>query len=343
MIKNIKGVNLGGWLVLEKWMTPELYQDYKAEDEYNLLLQMNQTRFDILKKHRDNFIQETDFKWINDYGLNTVRLPVGHWLFEDKYPYINAYEYVKKAFKWADLYDVKILLDLHAAPGCQNGFDNGGLSGICEWTKDDNIKKTLEFIEKLTKEFQFEKGLMGIQVLNEPRWDLDIDVVQNFYVDAYKIIRKYLNHDFVIVFHDAFRLNAWKSFFKNNYFENVLLDTHMYQVFSHNDSKRNPDEVIEKVRILRHKELKEIDYVDVIIGEWSLGTHQNTLKQLKDSLSKDKFYKIIGDSLLTTYGRTKGWFFWNYRLSEESTNKYIGWSFRDVVSRGYLPQNLKGE
>ena len=35
MIKNIKGVNLGGWLVLEKWMTPELYQDYKAEDEYN--------------------------------------------------------------------------------------------------------------------------------------------------------------------------------------------------------------------------------------------------------------------------------------------------------------------
>ena len=32
----IKGVNLGGWLVLEKWMAPHLFDGTNADDEYYL-------------------------------------------------------------------------------------------------------------------------------------------------------------------------------------------------------------------------------------------------------------------------------------------------------------------
>lgn len=32
----IKGVNLGNWLVLEKWMNPALFEGTTAEDEYYL-------------------------------------------------------------------------------------------------------------------------------------------------------------------------------------------------------------------------------------------------------------------------------------------------------------------
>jgi hypothetical protein len=32
----IKGVNLGNWLVLEKWMSPGLFADTEAEDETQL-------------------------------------------------------------------------------------------------------------------------------------------------------------------------------------------------------------------------------------------------------------------------------------------------------------------
>ena len=32
----IKGVNLGNWLVLEKWMSPALFYGTDAEDEYDL-------------------------------------------------------------------------------------------------------------------------------------------------------------------------------------------------------------------------------------------------------------------------------------------------------------------
>ena len=33
MLKKLRGVNLGGWLVLEKWMTPSLFAGVQAEDE----------------------------------------------------------------------------------------------------------------------------------------------------------------------------------------------------------------------------------------------------------------------------------------------------------------------
>ena len=31
---HIKGVNLGNWLVLEKWMSPALFEGTGAQDEY---------------------------------------------------------------------------------------------------------------------------------------------------------------------------------------------------------------------------------------------------------------------------------------------------------------------
>ena len=33
----MRGVNLGGWLVLEKWMTPGLFAGINAVDEYTFM------------------------------------------------------------------------------------------------------------------------------------------------------------------------------------------------------------------------------------------------------------------------------------------------------------------
>ena len=37
----VKGVNLGNWLVLEKWMSPSLFDGTTAEDEYYLPTQLS--------------------------------------------------------------------------------------------------------------------------------------------------------------------------------------------------------------------------------------------------------------------------------------------------------------
>src|SRR5580658_4230202 len=49
----LRGVNLGGWLVLEKWMTPDVYRDTDADDEYGLCLALGGQARSRLDEHRE--------------------------------------------------------------------------------------------------------------------------------------------------------------------------------------------------------------------------------------------------------------------------------------------------
>ena len=72
------GVNLGGWLVLERWMTPSVFAGTDATNEYELSKTADsQAR---IQQHRQTFIQEADLKWLAQAGIRLLRLPMatGH-------------------------------------------------------------------------------------------------------------------------------------------------------------------------------------------------------------------------------------------------------------------------
>ena len=48
--------------------------------------------------------------------------------------------------------------------------------------------------------------------------------LKDFYIEAYKRLRAILKEETVIMFHDGFRLSAWKDFFVRNHMKNVVLD-----------------------------------------------------------------------------------------------------------------------
>ena len=162
----IKGVNLGNWLVLEKWMSQELFDGLEAEDEsafYEDLSKEEAKR--RLYMHRSYYIQERDFQHIATMGLNLVRIPVPHFIFGDYEPGIGCIEYLDNAFTWAKRYGLKVLIDLHTAPDSQNGFDNGGLSGVVKWhLKQENIDFTLSVIDRLAKRYAGHSALYGIEL-----------------------------------------------------------------------------------------------------------------------------------------------------------------------------------
>ena len=54
---------------------------------------------------------------------------------------IGCIDYLDQAFIWAGKYDLKILIDLHTVPGSQNGYDNGGITGVCKWCKNPEKQK----------------------------------------------------------------------------------------------------------------------------------------------------------------------------------------------------------
>lgn len=296
---NIKGVNLGNWLVLEKWMSPALFQGTTAEDEYYLPTQLSPEVYEArIKIHRSEYITERDFVTIKSMGMESVRIPVPYFIFGDRKPFIGCIEELDKAFNWVEKYGLTILIDLHTVPLSQNGFDNGGISGVCKWAQNpDEVEFALSVLERLAKRYGNRKGLFGIQPLNEPitenMWEtmdvqnryapvdtelakgsapITMKFLRQFYLDAYDRISAYMPKDKYVVIHDGFELMAWKDFMQEEKYSNVILDTHQYlMVAEARGCSQTIEGYLKYIREELEPQITEMEkYFPVICGEWCL-------------------------------------------------------------------------
>jgi glucan 1,3-beta-glucosidase len=365
--KKLRGVNLGGWLVLEKWMTPSLFEGLNATDETTYCAELGAMAETRLKHHWRTFITQDDFAWLADIGINAVRIPVGHWIFGPGYPYHRTYgdnlspfveggiDILDQAFDWAEKHGLSIVLDLHAAPGCQNGFDNGGIKDVCEWHTDESyINYSLSVLERLAERYHARPALHAIEVLNEPRWDVDTNLLKKYNIDGYHRIRKYCDpQQTAVVFHDGFRsYQEYMGFMKGPEYDNVVFDIHRYQCFAREeidldifghvnktvvDWKQEADGIIQ--------DMKQWTYV----GEWSLGLDLKVVSlwaegpfnhalEHMDKFQMDVAYRAYASAQLATYEKYLGWFFWSYK-----TETTPAWCFRDCVKNGWLPDRFNFE
>ena len=144
----IRGVNLGGWMVLEPWITPSMFVQFLNGDE-------NSTAFDMytfcqvlggkeankqLRRHWDSWVT---YDIIADLrrseAVNSLRLPIGDFLFRPYGPYKNgcvdgALERIDLLLDWAYSNGLSVLLDIHTMKDSQNGFDNSGQAMGFAWT-----------------------------------------------------------------------------------------------------------------------------------------------------------------------------------------------------------------
>lgn len=334
-----RGVNIGNWLVLERWMDPALFEGLEAPDETAFCKELGDKTLERLKVHRDTYITYEDFKWIAEAGLNTVRIPVPHWIFGDVKPYFGCIEYLDSAMEWAEKVGIKVLIDLHTAPGCQNGFDNGGIAGVCEWhTKEEYVTRTVDVIERISQRYSGYPALWGIQLLNEPRWDVPMDILQDYYLRGYEAVRRHCDESVAVVFHDGFRLNQWKDFMQTPEYKNVILDTHFYQCFSDEHKHLDINGHLNNALVNRVDEIKEMaKYFPIIVGEWSLGIDPTHPFKDFNKLQVDSAARAYAGAQLIAYELAEGWFFWSYKLNNEHMHT---WDYRKCVQNGWFPGKL---
>jgi glucan 1,3-beta-glucosidase len=332
----MRGVNLGSWLVLERWMVPDLFGDSSAQDEYSLCLELGTLAKARLDRHRETFITAEDFRWIKECGLNSVRLPVGFWALEAPKPYVESSRFIELALNQCQQNGLALLLDLHGAPGSQNGWDHSGRMGSVDWHKDpQNIQETLRILETFGQKYGSHPALAGIELLNEPRDQIPIKILEDFYRDAYARLRKHIDPKVAIVFHDSFRALSWKNFMQEPAFANVILDTHLYQCFGDKDKARTARQQL-AFALQRKEMLDEMqhDELPTIVGEWSLSLPREAMHGLS-GLQVESVTRAFADTQLLNYEGTRGWFFWTYKMNSRSS-----WNFRNCVERGWLPGNF---
>ncbi|KDR85713.1 hypothetical protein GALMADRAFT_218808 [Galerina marginata CBS 339.88] len=248
--QKVRGVNLGGWLVLEPWITPSLFDntgDSRIVDEWTFGQFQNQaTASSILQNHWNTWITESDFAAIAAAGLNHVRLPIGYWAFDVSggEPFIQGQlPYLTKAVTWAQAHGLKLIVDLHGAPGSQNGYDNSGqrMSSPLWQTQQSNVDRTDAIITRLASMFAGNTGVVPIIApLNEPAgYDGSqiLSVTRQYWYDSYGTIRYPFGtsqqSNLVVMIHDAFQpLSYWTGFMPAPNWQGVIIDTHIYQMFS---------------------------------------------------------------------------------------------------------------
>lgn len=354
-MKKIKGVNLGNWLVLEKWMLPELFEGTGAEDEVWLNRKMNPAELkEKMKEHRDTFITEQDFAFIKEQGIWLLRIPVPYFIFGDRPPFNGCVEYLDKAFDWAEKYGLQILIDLHTVPGSQNGYDNGGLTGVCKWCKNpEEVEFALTVLERLAKRYGQREGLYGIEALNEPISFLvyatapstgkavdkeeakgsgyvPLPFLENFYRNAYRHLRKILPENKTIVFHDGFRLRHWGKFFRKEHMKNVVLDTHIY-IFAMESFVPIHMPWVYQIYIKSQQRLIERIQRDVpvVVGEWCIcnkyaekAVSGKSAEESSDRSAqadaqdelRKKRYLEIAAMQLQAWESGAGWIYWSYQF-----------------------------
>ncbi|MFS8119817.1 MAG: glycoside hydrolase family 5 protein [Microcoleus sp.] len=327
----MKGVNLGGWLVLERWIAPSVFHGYASKDEYSLCLEASLVEATArLNKHRSTFITEKHIEQIAKLGLNTVRVPVGYWLFGGVEPFVKGGDkYVEQLFFWADKWDIAVILDFHAAPGSQNGWDHSGKAGELGWYTDPtNIQASISFLEELCQRFGHQKALVGVEVLNEPHWDVPIDQLLAYYQRAYEVIRANCHLDVSVIFSDAFRPYEMAKALSRLEMRNIMIDVHLYQLFTDEDRALDLDGHLDKVADHWANELNDISsHVPVLVGEWSAAMSEDF--QMNGQQSHRNYsladYQQYFSAQTELFKRANvSWAYWTARTEDQGV-----WSFLD--------------
>ena len=354
-----RGVNLGHWLVLERWMEQGAatgpFAGAGADDELGLRQELSPTELAArLERHRSSYVTRDSFLWLADHGCTLVRIPVPYHVFGDE-SHESCIEHLDQALTWADEVRVPVLVDLHTVPGGQNGFDNGGASGLCTWhLSSSQVTSTLEVLEMLARRYAGHPALFGLEPMNEPasrrifvgsmkRYGTDHPdrversapipqaVLTQFYRLVYERIRPILGPQVALVFHDQFQLGAWNRFLPADRYPNVWIDTHQYAgTFARAARLRSLKAHLAVVRSIGTRIAMAERHHPVLVGEWSLSNNIAALSSAPTA-QRTEIMRRYATAQLNAFERGHGSCFWSLRNARSAT-----WSFERSVASGWL-------
>lgn len=123
-------------------------------------------------------------------------------------PYITgAWPYFLRALGWAKTYNINVIVDLHGAPGSQNGYDNSGQrTNSPVWgVNPNNVTRTVDTLAFLAKEVGDQISV--IELLNEAAGYMGSNwpaTIRNFWTTAYSAVRNVVGNEMKIMIGDAF-------------------------------------------------------------------------------------------------------------------------------------------
>ena len=327
-IEKLRGVNLGGWLVIEKWMTPSLFAGTDAEDEYTFMHTLGADK--KIEHHRQTFITEADFKWLAKHDINAIRIPVGYWLFTHQHPFTATLPYLDWAMKMAEKYQLQAIIDLHALPGSQNGFDHSGKIGKAEWFREhDYRQQSIAVLEQIATRYKDNTSFWGLQLINEPRVGVFHFKLRAYYLRAYTRLSKILLPHTRIIYSDAFSPRLFAGWLPGRPNHSVM-DIHKYHMTTFMAQRFSMDWYYKRLQRYTRLLQRLSKQQPIIIGEWSGALRQSAYDRIPTAEHPALTRSYIAKQL-ETFQDVAGWFYWSYKTEQPGV-----WDFKSQVEAGVI-------
>ena len=325
--QQIIGVNLGGWLITEPWMSPDIYKDTGCVDEKTLSV----SYMDRIITHRDTFITEDDIVWLSQHDVTHVRIPVGYWLFEDVDGYTATVDWLDTAFRWAEKYSIKILVDFHGAKDSQNGEMHSGMVGAAGWFDDDrNQQDTIDLLVRIAGRYNASESFWGIELLNEPKANGHYWKLLKFYRRAYAALRNVLRPGVIVMFHDGFHPWLFTGALLARRGHPVVMDVHWYHGMF-NIKGVSPRWFLRILLLHRRASLYVLRlFQPVVVGEWSSVLPQS-LFDATPTAQHESLLNAAVNVQRRAYRPAAGHFYWNYTAQGRGM-----WNYRAMIDDGVI-------
>lgn len=247
----LKGVNLGGWLIHEDWLCPDQLPagvQYDNETILEILEERfgREAAYDLVNLYEENWITEYDLDIIKDRGFNCVRVPF--W-YRNFYYDDNGTKILDENGEWdfsildwvvqeCSEREIYVILDMHGAVGSQSDAPHSGraFQGAQLYENSERGERYRELTDELwtaiASRFNGNPAVAMYDLLNEPMCDVECTEIRRrinnemIYTRLYDTVRA-VDTDHIITMEAIWTGFALpKTFFKG--WHNVVYQVHFY-------------------------------------------------------------------------------------------------------------------
>jgi endoglucanase len=177
-IVQLKGLNLGGWFIMEKWMAP--LDSGSLPDTYSAIQELDSrfgvaTEQSLITSYQQDWITTTDLDNIKNGGFNVVRVPVWWGQF---YPLKNVSNSGWRSDAFTELdwlvsnaasRGIYVIIDMHGVVGGQSTSDDTGRENQnAYWGSASDQANTAFMWSQIASHYKGNPAVAGYDLLNEP-------------------------------------------------------------------------------------------------------------------------------------------------------------------------------
>ncbi len=246
-IVQLKGVNLGGLFVMEKWMAP-LDSSGTLLDTYSVIQQLDArfgvaTEQSLIKTYQQNWITTADLDNIKNAGFNLIRVPVWWGQFYAINNPTNsgwrsdAFTMLDWVVNNAAARGIYVIIDMHGVVGSQSSDQNTGWANQnAYWGNLSNQGNTSWMWWQIASHYNGNPAIAGYDLINEPdgapkvQNDNGTGAVWSAYNGLYNSVRS-ADPNHIIIMEGTFGTWSWSMLPPPAQFgwTNIVYEMHEYQ------------------------------------------------------------------------------------------------------------------